>query len=403
MRILTVGNMYPPHHHGGYELVWQSAVEHLRSAGHDVRVLTTDLDTGADDRDPRYVARDLHWHHDGADFHQLRPWSAWSLARHNQRVLSRQIDDFDPDIVSWWSMGGLTLSLIEAVRRRGLPAVAFVHDDWLDYGPRVDPWLSLFTGRRRRIAPLAERAARVPARVDFGAAADYVFVSEHTRRVALDLGVGLRAERTAVAHSGIDPVFLDPAPDREWQWRLLYVGRIDPRKGIDTAIEALGHLPPEAHLTIAGGSDPGEQDRLAGLAAGLGLAGRVEFAGHRDRDALARAYADADAVVFPVRWDEPWGLVPLESMGRGRAVVATGRGGSAEYLRGGENCLLFPAGDAAALAAALSRLARDAALRARLREAGLATAGRHTEATFNAAVEEAVARSDDTGRIAVKV
>ena len=40
-----MGNMYPPHHFGGYELVWRSAVEHLRRAGHEARVLTTDLRT----------------------------------------------------------------------------------------------------------------------------------------------------------------------------------------------------------------------------------------------------------------------------------------------------------------------------------------------------------------------
>ena len=51
-------------------------------------------------------------------------------------------------------------------------------------------------------------------------------------------------------------------------------------------------------------------------------------------------------VVFPVRWEEPWGLVPIEAMARGRPVVATGRGGSGEYLRDGENCVLFEADDA---------------------------------------------------------
>ena len=91
------------------------------------------------------------------------------------------------------------------------------------------------------------------------------------------------------------------------------------------------------------------------------------------------AYARADATVFPVRWEEPKGLVPLASMGRGRPVVATGRGGSAEYLRDGENCLLFDAWDADALAAAVRRLAGDPALCQRLREGGLETAPRHTE------------------------
>ncbi len=42
VRVLTVGNMYPPHHLGGYELMWRSSVEHLRASGHEVTVLTTD-------------------------------------------------------------------------------------------------------------------------------------------------------------------------------------------------------------------------------------------------------------------------------------------------------------------------------------------------------------------------
>src|SRR3954451_3321322 len=61
VRVLTVGNMYPPHHFGGYELVWRSAVEHLRSRGHEVEVLTTDTDTGAKEPDPPGVYRELHW------------------------------------------------------------------------------------------------------------------------------------------------------------------------------------------------------------------------------------------------------------------------------------------------------------------------------------------------------
>jgi glycosyltransferase involved in cell wall biosynthesis len=102
--------------------------------------------------------------------------------------------------------------------------------------------------------------------------------------------------------------------------------------------------------------------------------------------ALPPVYDDHDAVLFPARWDEPWGLVPLEAMARGRPVVATGTGGSAEYLRDGDNALLVARGDAGALAAAIDRLAADAPLRSRLREAGLATAREHTAERFNAAV-----------------
>ena len=67
VRVLTVGNIYPPHHFGGYEQVWQSAVEHLRSGGHEVRVLCTGYrHPGVPDGDEpydhhAYPCYDEHW------------------------------------------------------------------------------------------------------------------------------------------------------------------------------------------------------------------------------------------------------------------------------------------------------------------------------------------------------
>jgi glycosyltransferase involved in cell wall biosynthesis len=238
----------------------------------------------------------------------------------------------------------------------------------------------LFTGpRRSRAAGLGERLARIPTRVDFPRSAHYVFVSDFVRDRS-----GIPRERTDVAHSGIHPDFLDPAEPRDWLWRLLYVGRLDERKGIETAIEALRDLP-QAELRVVGDGDERERRRLQEIAAPFG--DRVEFAGQVDRPGLLAAYAAADAVVFPVRWEEPWGLVPLEAMARGRPVVGTGRGGSSEYLRDEDNCLLFPAGDAGALAAAVRRLADDPALRERLRDAGVRTASSHLATGFDDAVE----------------
>ncbi len=377
--------MYPPHHFGGYELVWRSAMESLRSRGHELRVLTTDLRTDAAQPDDPGVYRELVWPWRPGGFAPQPLRRRVSAARHNHRVLARHIDELRPDVVSWWSMGGLSLTLIEEVRRRGLPAVGFVHDDWLDYGRHVDGWLRMYGGRRRAAAPLAERLAGIPARVDLGGAARWVFVSDFTRRRAESLGLGL--ERTAVANSGIDSAFLDPAPEQDWGWRLLYVGRLDNRKGVHTAIESLAQLPAEARLRVVGGWDVAEAERLTALAERLGVGERVSLDGQRPRDELAAAYAWSDAVLFPVIWDEPWGLVPLEAMAKGRPVVATGRGGSAEYLRDGENCLLFEAADAGALADSVRRLADDPELRSRLRSRGLEDAARHTEDGFNEAVE----------------
>jgi glycosyltransferase involved in cell wall biosynthesis len=361
-------------------------MRNLEAHGHEVLVLTGDLDFGSAEPDDANVRRELQLYWRPHYLPRMSPFARLRLERHNARVLRRHIAAFQPDVVSWWSMGGMSLSLIELVRRAGIPAVAFVHDDWLDYGRDMDGWLRPFRGRYRALAAIAERLARTPTRVDVGRAARVVFVSEATRRIAERAGI--RLADTGVAHSGIDSRFLDPAPGRDWAWRLLYVGRIDERKGVHTAVDALAHLPGEATLTVIGGWDEDEEQRVRQTAERIGALDRVRFRGQGSFADVHAAYADADVVVFPVIWEEPWGLVPLEAMGRGRPVVATGRGGSAEYLRDGENALLFEAGDAEALARAVMRLADDEALRLKLRGGGLETASRHTEVEFNQSVLE---------------
>lgn len=386
MRILTVGNSFPPHDlGGGYEAVWVGAVGHLESLGHDVRVLTVDRRVDGAGEEIADTHRELRWYWRDHAFPQRPLREAFAIERHNLRVFADQVEAFRPDVVTWWSMGGMTLSLIEVARRRGLPAVAFVHDDWLDYGRRADQWHR--RARRRRHPPsLIDLLLRVPGRISWGEAAHYAFVSQATRAHAIKRGLSL--PNTSVIPSGIAPGF-EPAAERDWRGRLLYVGRIDPRKGVATAIEALAHLP-EAVLTIVGTGPTGDLEELSRRASSLGVAERVRFAGHTAPDALPAAYADADAVLFPVIWSEPWGLVPLEAMASGRPVIATGRGGSGEYLEDGVNALLYPAGDAAELAGRVRRLGADPALRATLREAGFATSARHTAAHFNAGVAEAI-------------
>ncbi|MEA2294542.1 MAG: glycogen synthase [Solirubrobacteraceae bacterium] len=381
MRVLTVGNMYPPHHLGGYELLWQAAVRALRGRGHEVRVLVSDHrepGSGAPEEDAD-VHRDLRWYWHAHDFPPLSAAGRLALERHNRRVWDRHVEQFRPDALSWWAMGGMSLSLIERARRAGLPGSGWVIDDWLVYGPEVDQWIAA-CARHPRLARAAGRLLRQSTAVDLDAPARWVFCAEGVRASALARRPEL--SDTAVEPLGVAPVFGE-RPDREWSGRLLYAGRIDERKGIGVAIEALARLGGMS-LRVVGGGDAAEAARLRALAQRLGVA--VEFDAPVPRDALPAVYADADAVVFPVTWFEPFGLVPLEAMAVGRPVLATGRGGSGDYLRDGENALLHEAGDAAALAATVERLAGDPALRGRLRAGGLATARRLTEARWLGAV-----------------
>jgi glycosyltransferase involved in cell wall biosynthesis len=366
----------------------------MRERGHDVRVLAVDrrrddLDAAAEEDADVHRELEVYVHtREGAPVLSTRERLA--LERHNLATLERHMREFAPDVVNWWPVGGMSVSAIEHVRRAGLPAAGVICDDWLVYCKRSDMWARRFGRRGPLLAAAAERLTAVPTRVDLGAAASWLFNSEAMRSRALEARPGLG--RTAVAYPGIEQDRFRPAPEHPWEWRLLYVGRIDPRKGIDTAIEALPQLAPDASLTVVGGGDDPHLDELRSLAAQLGVERRVAFE-RRPRDEVPSAYASSDAVVFPARWEEPFGLVPLEAMAVGRPVVATGTGGSAEYLRHEENCLIFERDDPAALAAAVTRLAQDDALRRRLRERGFETAARFGEDSYNRAVADAVERA----------
>jgi glycosyltransferase involved in cell wall biosynthesis len=267
-----------------------------------------------------------------------------------------------------------------------MPAVGVVGDEWLVWGPKVDAWQRLCR-KLHAAAPLAGRLARLPATVDFEHAAIWLFNSEEVRDRSLAAGPLAHAR---VEHPGIDDTLFRPVPARDdWSGRLLYLGRLDERKGVHVAIEALALLP-KATLKIQGGGDPVYFERLIHRAAEEDVVDRVEFTSE-PRERLAELYAEADAVLFPVQWDEPWGLVPLEAMAVGRPVIATGTGGSAEYLSHEHNCLIYePRGDAAELARAVERLASDASLRERLRDGGLRTAPHFTERRYNEAIARAL-------------
>ena len=387
MRVLTVGNMYPPHSHGGYELLWRSAVRHLRASGHEVRVLTTDFrdPLAAGEAEDADVHRELRWFWRDHVFADPSLEETVELERHNAAVLDRHVEEFRPDVVSWWAMGGLSMGMIERVRRAGTRSVGVVIDDWIEYGPEVDPWSRRYSGHRVR-SRAAERRHHLPVLHDFRGT-EWIFVSEVTREAAVRNGLPLGP--TQVLPHGIDLEAFAPAPEREWGWRLLCLGRLDERKGTDIAIEALAHLP-KATLRVVGRGDPAYGESLRELAGRLGVLDRVEFA-QVPHEQVPAEYAEADAVLFPVRWREPQGLVPLEAMAVGRPVIARAAGGAAAFLRHAENCLVLGPEDEAAEAAALvQRLAADDALRARLRAGGLETVAGFSEVDTHRALEEAI-------------
>jgi glycosyltransferase involved in cell wall biosynthesis len=145
---------------------------------------------------------------------------------------------------------------------------------------------------------------------------------------------------------------------------LLVPSRLHVNKGLDVMLRALAQEP-RAYLWLAGAGP--ERDRLGQLAHELGVADRVRFLGWRaDRGALFRA---CDIVVFPSR-HEPFGTVSLEAWAYRRPLVAADASGPAGLARDGEDALLVPREDAAALAQAIGRVIDDPSFAQNLVTAG---------------------------------
>jgi glycosyltransferase involved in cell wall biosynthesis len=158
---------------------------------------------------------------------------------------------------------------------------------------------------------------------------------------------------------------------------VLYVGRFDPRKGIETLVRAVrrsalwetGSL----KLFIGGGSRPGhsdghERDRIEEIVAELGMQGMVHFPGRLSPEELPTYYAAADVCVVPSHY-EPFGLVAIEAMACGTPVVASDVGGLQFTVVSEETGLLASPKDAAAFAEAIDRILSDADWRAQLGQA----------------------------------
>lgn len=206
---------------------------------------------------------------------------------------------------------------------------------------------------------------------------------------------GADPKKIRMAPCGFDPAELSPV-DKITARTLLeldaneplvvYIGRMTPRKGVDSAIRGFARLVRKginARMLVVGGEsdDPDprrtpEIGRLQKLAKSEHVADRVAFTGHRGRDALRYYYSAADVFVT-TPWYEPFGITPVEAMACGTPVIGTNVGGIKYTVEDGKTGYLVPPNDPDALAERMQRLMADAELRERMGQAGIARANEH--------------------------
>jgi D-inositol-3-phosphate glycosyltransferase len=203
-------------------------------------------------------------------------------------------------------------------------------------------------------------------------------------------------KKIAVIPPGVDVHHFYPIPKDEARafgdipldhQNILFVGRIEPLKGIDVLIQAIGMMTQQGFVdrkrlsvTIIGG-DPAvsreemthEMVRLQDLRNDYGVGDIVTFLGKRSQDTLVYFYSAADLLVMPSHY-ESFGMVALEAMACGTPVVASEVGGLAFLIKDGQTGFLFPGDDPNALCERLTTLITSPQARERMGQQAVAHA-----------------------------
>ncbi|HEX6938024.1 MAG TPA: glycosyltransferase [Longimicrobiales bacterium] len=368
MRVLLVHNHY--RRHGGEDVAFAAESRVLRRYGHEVGEVREHNDR---------IARLGRLH--------LAAGTIWSLD--SRRRLAVVLRDFRPDVVHFHNTFPLiSPSAYAACRAAGAPVVQTLANYRLlcpganfvrDGRPceactrHAAPWPGVlhrcYRGSAAATATVAamlvaHRAARTWSRmVDV-----FVAPTEFARRKFVD--GGLPGERIRVKPNVVDP---DPGPGRHEGGFALFAGRLSREKGVATLLRAwelLGAAAPPLKVVGTGPLAP---------APGACTTPRIEWLGWRPRDEVLALMRDAAVLVFPSHCYESFGLALAEAFATGLPVIASRLGAMAELVEHGRTGWLFEPGDAAELAAAVTRAFADGAvLRAMGRAARAAYEERYT-------------------------
>lgn len=370
LHLCLLSQDYPPRPMGGVGRWVHSLATGLAGAGHVVRVLTRgeDHDT-VDLEDGVWVHRMVVRHHDLPDVHPGVPQELWNYSSTLRAELHRIHERRPVDLVQFpnWDAEGIAV-VIEGKMPTVVGLVTPLRSV-LAHDPRLqesDP----------KIAGLMRAEEYCYAHADAFMASGPGILEEIDRRY----GVTFPPERTGVVALGLPDHSADAAPSTAPgdAVEILFVGRLEPRKGIDTLLECAPGLlaaHPNVRLSIVGDDSPTSPggptyaEWFRSACTDPAIRDRVVFTGRLSDDELVKRYASCDVFVAPSRF-ESFGLILLEAMMMSKPVVGCDVGGMRMIVAHGENGFLVPPGDHRALGDALWQLVVSSELRERFGRRG---------------------------------
>ncbi|MEM8819061.1 MAG: glycosyltransferase family 4 protein [Pseudomonadota bacterium] len=381
MKVLLLSDFSTPQ--GGAEIYCLQLRDLLRTAGHEARLLSSDVGPKA----LRQADAEFRGSENRVINRLLQTYNPFARA-----ALKRELKRFAPDVVQV-NMFLTQFSPAILPCLRDVPVVYFEHttQSICPTGKRMLP-----CGR-----PCAHQAGR-PCLVE-RCVPPHLWTIDMVQRWLLRQGreafdVALtnshhiqgQMQRFGGIDAGVQRYFMTRPPTPvswpEGDPTVCYIGRLVPEKGVDvllTAFATLRSACPNAQLLIAGAGP--DDARLKELAQRLKVSDAVHFLGLVPNDRIGEIYAKSHVQAIPSLWPEPFGIVAREAMAAGRAVVATSGGGLEESVIEGETGFLVPSGDTGAFAKRLTELLTRLPLAARMGAAAIAALRRVPD---NAAILE---------------
>jgi D-inositol-3-phosphate glycosyltransferase len=287
----------------------------------------------------------------------------------------RETGDVDVIHANYWLSG---VAGHEAKHELGLPLVSTFHT----------------LARVKADADVVESAERARAESAVIGCSDVILANCDEEASDLREHYSARPERIEIVPPGVDHAFFSPGDQAGarhgvgWQASgpmLLFVGRIQPLKGLDVAVGALAALDDQrAQLAVVGGPSgpdgPAELAYVLELAVDLGVRDRIRFVPPQPHHLLSSWYRAADVVLVPSR-SESFGLVALEAAACGRPVVASDVGGLRTIVESGRTGYLIDSRDPEAYASKVAHLLEQPDLAAALGRAAAERAAGFTWST----------------------
>ncbi len=338
LRILIVTNLYPPQVIGGYERAIADCARLLHSNGHSVLVLTSNTEeytsNGTNVEQEPDIQRSFNlcgvWTNEGTQWHSIDTVAVNTFK--NRETLALELQNFKPDVCLIGNIDFLGIELLEKILADGIPAVHYVMNKQPGYAAEFAPKTSLH---------------------------QYITCSDWNRDVLQQQGYPVDTAQTIYPGAAVEEFYQAELPPRD-RLRIAYASLVMPYKGADVLIEALSLLNAsgvEFSATIAGATlMPQFVSALQDFIKSEGMEDKVKIPGVLSRQELKQLYQTHNVLVFPSRFEEPFGISQIEAMAAGLALVTSGTGGAGEIVEHGKDGLKFESENPLDLADMLSYL-----------------------------------------------